>query len=233
MFIKPILFNTDMVCAILDGRKAVTRRVIKPQPEPSQIYKIGYCTDGYKSDIGKFGFGTNKYGGKILYVKPPFRPGDILYVRETWQVYRTYPSVFGFDVAYRADHRIKSCVFNLKRYEKFAKYEDKRNYPRWIPSQFMPKEAARIWLKVNDIRVERLQDMTQVDFMNEGVNTCEKCTCKDLCLGLSNARICYLKSDFIKLWDSTIKKPNISRYGWKANPWVWVIQFERCEKPNK
>ena len=242
MFTKPILFNTDMVCAILDGRKAVTRRVIKPQPEPSQIYKIGYCTDGYKSDIGKFGFGTNEYGGKILYVKPPFRPGDILYVRETWQVYRTYPSVFGFDVAYRADNRIKSCVFIMKRYEKFAKYEDRRNYPRWIPSQFMPKEAARIWLKVTDVRVERLQDVTPAEVVKEGAyEDCRSCLES---YGESGTQCCYKQDDecsqcdsvmmeWEKLWDSTIKKPVISRYGWKANPWVWVIEFERCDKPDK
>ena len=221
MFIKPILFNTDMVCAILDGRKAVTRRVIKPQPEPSQIYKIGYCTDGYKSDIGKFGFGTNEYGGKILYVKPPFRPGDILYVRETWQVYRTYPSVYGFDVAYRADQEIRPCIFSLERYERFVKYENSKNYPRWISSQFMPKEAARIWIKVTDVRVERLQDMSYFDYLKEGINVETK--------GFGVQDIANQK--YRKTWDSTIKKPDIDRYGWSANPWVWVVEFERCEKP--
>lgn len=80
----PILFNSEMVRAILDGRKTVTRRVIKPQPEPEQIYKIGYCIAGDKRNIGKYGFGTNEYGGRILFVKPPCKHGDILYVRETW-----------------------------------------------------------------------------------------------------------------------------------------------------
>ncbi len=81
---KPVLFNTDMVQVILEGRKGVTRRLVKPQPEKDMIHRLGYCVDGDKKDIGKFGFGTKAYGGHILNVKPPYRPGDILYVRETW-----------------------------------------------------------------------------------------------------------------------------------------------------
>ena len=82
--VLPILFNTEMVRAILDGRKTVTRRLIKSQPPYDVQCPLGYCTDGYKSEIGKFAFGSHKDGGKMIFCKPPYQPGDILYVRETW-----------------------------------------------------------------------------------------------------------------------------------------------------
>lgn len=87
--------------------------------------------------------------------------------------------------------------------------------PGWKPSIHMPKEAARIWLKVTDVRAERLQDI--------GIEGCEK---EGVWCG-NNGDI----FAFMKLWDSTIKKPDIDCYGWNANPWVWVIGFGRCEKP--
>lgn len=83
----------------------------------------------------------------------------------------------------------------------------------------MPKEAARIWLKVTDVRVERLQDMDKMDAVKEGIDT-------RLCINLNHAL-----AKFKKLWNSTIKKSDLDRYGWDANPYVWVIEFERCEKP--
>ena len=92
MPIKPILFNTEMVRAILDGRKTCTRRLIKPQPDKKHIYPLGFVTDSTeKKEVGCFGFAANEYGGSIQYVKPPYRyaPGDILYVRETWKRRRT------------------------------------------------------------------------------------------------------------------------------------------------
>ena len=83
----------------------------------------------------------------------------------------------------------------------------------------MPKEAARIWLKVTDVRVQRLQDMDKMDAVKEGIDT-------RLCISLGHALM-----KFKKLWNSTIKKSDLDCYGWDASPWVWVIEFERCEKP--
>ena len=80
----------------------------------------------------------------------------------------------------------------------------------WRPSIHMPKEAARIWLRVTDMRVERLQDIDDDSVVAEGLN---------------------IGDPFDELWDSTIKPTDRERYGWSANPWVWVIEFERCEKP--
>lgn len=212
--IRPILFNTEMVTAILEKRKTATRRLVKPQPERDMKYKQGILVmGGAKKDHGKFGFATREWGGRIMYAKPPALVGDILWVRETWSewtdgyVYKAWTSPF----------------------PQPGRYPDKMM--KWHPSIHMPKEAARIFLRVTDVRVERLQDMTQVDFIMEGINTCKRCSCKDLCMGLSNARICYLKSDFIKIWESTIKETDIGKYGWKANPWVWAIEFERIEMP--
>ena len=91
----------------------------------------------------------------------------------------------------------------------------------WKPSIHMPKEAARIWLKVTDVRVERLQEMDKTDALKEGIDP-------RLCLNLSHAL-----TKFKKIWDSTIKKSDLDIYGWDADPWVWVIEFERCEKTGK
>ena len=87
----------------------------------------------------------------------------------------------------------------------------------------MPKEAARIWLRVTDVRVERLQEMTGQDVLKEGLNS------------HVHPQASYFDGNqremFEKLWNSTIKKSDLDRYGWDASPYVWVIEFERCEKP--
>lgn len=84
MAIKPILFNTEMVQAILGGRKSCTRRMVKPQPDEKHAYPLGFVTDSTeKKEVGCFGFGINEYGGSIQYAKPQYQPGDILYVLAT------------------------------------------------------------------------------------------------------------------------------------------------------
>lgn len=204
MSIKPILFNTEMVRAILDGRKTCTRRVIKPQPNEKHTFPFGFVTDSTeKKVVGYFGFGIDEYGGSIQYVKPPYRyaPGDILYVRETW-----------------CDDRQFTHASTPGRY--FYKASESGNF-KWHPSIHMPKEATRIWLKVTDVRVERLQDITSEQISREGVEV-------EYPHVLNGEEKRYA---FSTLWNSTIKKSDIDRYGWDANPWVWVIEFERCEKP--
>jgi hypothetical protein len=194
MAIKPILFNTEMVRAILDGRKTCTRRLVKPQPDEKHTFPLGFVTDSTeKKEVGCFGFAANEYGGSIQYVKPPYRyaPGDILYVRETW----------------------KKAPNGYYYYEDWQR-DDIADVTKWKPSIHMPKEAARIWLKVTNVRVERLQDMTDDDAEAEG------------CFDYTSTAL-----GFPDVWDSTIKKSDLDRYGWDASPWVWVIEFERCEKP--
>lgn len=225
--VLPILFNTDMVRAILDGRKTVTRRVIKPQPAPDLKYKLGICFDGDRKDIGKFAFGLSSCGEIMHFVSPPCFPGDILYVRETWaEIKNTDSSRIKY--VYRATD---TYPFGVKGY--IVKF-------KWRPSIHMPKEAARIWLKVTHVRLERLQDVTVPDMIKEGIRVgCESCLevngkCNPQIAGDEFCGFDGEKLDlFTELWDSTIKKKDCDRYGWEANPWVWVIEFERCEKPEE
>lgn len=212
MAIKPILFNTEMVRAILEGRKSCTRRLVKPQPDEKHTYPLGFVTDSTeKKEVGCFGFAANEYGGSIQYVKPPYRyaPGDILYVRETW----------------------KKAPNGYYYYEDWQR-NDIADVTKWKPSIHMPKEAARIWLKVTDVRVERLKEISEDGAVKEGiyVANCKDCNAPfgcDACPDEGYDEI----DEFAELWDSTIKKSDIDRYGWDANPYVWVIEFERCEKP--
>ena len=226
MAIKPILFNTEMVRAILGGRKTCTRRVVKPQPDEKHTYPLGFVTDSTeKKEMGCFGFGINEYGGSIQYAKPPYHPGDILYVRETvWQKIGYYLDI---------DGETKPSWYNEFKYiATDEKPETGWNYS-WAkrPSIHMPREAARIWLKVTDVRVERLQDITEDGCIAEGVypSNCRGCNATfgcDTCLDEEYEEI----DEFVELWNSTIKKSDVDRYGWEANPWVFVYEFERCEK---
>lgn len=208
MAIKPILFNTEMVRAILNGRKCCTRRVVKfpvnrytnnvPLADKIVLQELR-CDKANFLEEPFFSFGMNL----------PYQPGDILYVRETWSE--------GYEdgtYIYRADDKLA----DLPTFKESSKLI-------YHPSIHMPKEAARIWLKVTDVRVERLQEITEVGIQKEGVEV--------------DPKECVGKFDFIselfllfqRLWDSTIKKSDLDRHGWDANPWVWTIEFERCEKP--
>lgn len=207
MAIKPILFNTEMVRAILDGRKSCTRRLVKFFSGENPRW-TGYIKDGLMLYNGK---------NEPCIRKAPYQPGDTMYVRETW----------------------KKAPNGYYYYEDWQR-GDIADLTKWKPSIHMPKEAARIWLKITDVRVERLQEMKPVDVIKEGAYP----DCWD-CLntyGESGSQCCYgteeqcsqcdeVMMEWEKLWTSTIKKSDLDSYGWSANPWVWVIEFERCEKP--
>jgi hypothetical protein len=197
---KPILFNTEMVQAILDGRKTVTRRKIDRDI-------TNFCdvdTDGTLLDY------QNCDGDFINPIDLcRYKVGDILYVRETWSI-----------------HECVKCQAGIPALggECKCEYVYRASYGatdfRWKPSIHMPKEAARIFLKVTDVRVERLQDITEEDAIAEGMSK----TLVDGVIFIS------AKGNFHVLWDSL----NIKRgYGWEDNPWVWVIKFERVEVENE
>lgn len=216
---KPILFNTDMVRSILDGRKTVTRRLIKPQPKA----RLSYLFAGY--GCGKWSYpskGAVEIWGadyqspddlteeeKGMLWTPPCHTDDILYVRETWCLRFDGEKYF-----YKAD--------------KHTPREEKRlidyDHVSWKPSIHMPKEAARIFLKVTNVRVERLQEIDDEQAKAEGANWKNGKN-----VGVEEKMRRSAIERFAEIWNSTIKKADLDRYGWDANPWVWVIEFERIE----
>ncbi|MBN4061637.1 hypothetical protein JYU20_00385 [Bacteroidales bacterium AH-315-I05] len=182
---RPILFSTEMVKAILEGRKIQTRRIVKNQ-----------------SINDKDGFDV------LLSNKCPYgQPGDILWVRETFSKNQT-----GKHFMYKADIPLLA------------------NGIKWRPSIFMPKTAARLWLRITNIRVERLQDISQIDAYTEGVyyakSSIGNCY-RDYRTGGCNI-MTTAKDSFRTLWYKIHDEEN-----WKSNPWVWAIGFEQCEKPTK
>lgn len=218
---KPILFNTEMVKAILEGRKTVTRRLVKQQPEGRLAFAPQEgCWPGYFSIEG-----TPKV------IKPPYKPGDILYVREAY-----YKDAGRY--MYRADYSDG---------EKFYA-GGKEVSIKWHPSTHMPKAAARIFLRVTDVGAERLKCISEKDALNEGVADewpmnpvyCPHCkgeglvgTYNPVSLGYMDVQCPFCKKAVVRfsnLWDSTIKKSGFQFYRWNANPWVWVIRFERISK---
>lgn len=220
MATKPILFNTEMVRAILNGRKSCTRRIVKPQQLVALL--SDKCKNGMPEEFLKekklmFKPYCDMTDIELINAayKPPYQPGDILYVRETWHKY------------IKRVGKGESChLAEFYGYRASVANSEDADEP-WKPSIHMPKKAARIWLKVTDVRVEQLQDITGLSVQKEGIEV--------------DPKECAGKFDFIselfflfqRLWDSTIKKSDLNRYGWDANPYVWVIEFERCEKPKE
>ena len=220
----PILFNTEMVRAILDGRKSCTRRIVKGFI-PNDA-KWGYTAFTPKGCISCRGTFADGYGEKFF--KLPCEPRDILYVRETWQCWRAHRYEATADIRFRAggdDVRLQFAngntdSINRLDYDSFVHKWFSHN-GEWKPSLFMPKEAARIFLKVTDVRMERLQEITVDGIRNEGLSS--------MAVHAGDMEIAL--KEWENLWNSTIKKSDLDSYGWNANPWVWVIEFERCEKP--
>lgn len=209
MAIKPILFNTEMVQAILDGRKTCTRRVIKPQWEECPHCK--YVHNEYIYDE----MAENVYCARCGYPleperRSPYQPGDILYVRETWERFECW-NCEGDERGNCPKEPKKSVLDKTYGCYMYRATDEISGDAKWHPSIHMPKEAARIWLKVTDVRVERLQDITEDDAEAEG------------CFDYTSTAL-----GFPDVWDSTIKKSDVDSYGWNANPWVFVIEFERC-----
>lgn len=205
MAIKPILFNTEMVRAILDGKKSCTRRLVKPQPQ-------GYFE---VNENPVYIYDTDWNQGKIT---PPYQPGDILYVRETWERFECW-NCEGDERGNCPKEPQKSVFDKTCGCYMYRATDEIYGDARWHPSIHMPKEAARIWLKVTDVRLERLQEIPGEDLIKEGIDLFQS----------NYVRVAFDK--FTNIWNYTIKKSDLNCYGWDANPWVWVIEFERCKKP--
>lgn len=226
MKIRPILFNTAMVRAILDGRKTVTRRICKDANDFTVPDMEFY--DAKKRTYVVHSYANKQHTDKISSAERtcPICPGDILYVRETWSTKQSNECIGSSTgrCPYDSCETASGVCFDD---EYIYKADDSFNSSdrKWHPSIHMPKEAARIWIKVKDVRVERLQNMKLNDFLSEGV-----CIRPEAFNDPDNAYM-QAKEEFIRIWDSTISKEQQNLYGWKADPWVWVIEFECCEKP--
>lgn len=217
MRVLPILFNTDMVRGIMDGRKTVTRRVIKGLPDGT--YDVKFNGEEWEALFGTVGKGACFDFYKEL--KLPCQTGDILYVRETWQECcrnTIHSQIVHNKYCFKAsvDNPIYGCIDR-----------ECGQICNWKPSIHMPKEAARIWLKVTDVRVERLQDITDEQAKAEGANWKNGKN-----VGFEEKMRRTAVERFAEIWDSTIKKSDLGLYGFDANPFVWAIEFERCEKPD-
>lgn len=200
--VKPILFNTDMVRAILDGRKTVTRQAVKPQPQ-------GY----FEVNDNPLYIYDMSFGNGRIY--PPYQQDDIMYVKETWHKYK------------KRIGKGKSCYMAEFYGYKASIANSEDSDEKWRPSIHMPKEAVRIWLKVIGVRVERLQDITEKQAKAEGFEPVMSTKDSSFYTPWQGPPV----ENFKYFWNYTIKKKDLPLYGWDANPWVWRIVFERCEKP--
>lgn len=229
---RPIIFSAPMIRAILDGSKTQTRRVVKPQPvlcDTTQTLRFaGKChCDTYDGNLGACfswlddGSSWCSYCGHRhdchLRICPYGNIGTLLWVRETWTTYRGYDERVArpdAEVIYRADVDHNGCVELLNGDEVFV-----RN--AWKPSIYMPRWASRITLEITDVRVQRVQEISEVDAYLEGF-------CEDWLEGVpwqDAAELGNIRSGFKRLWESINgKKPGCS---WAENPWVWALTFKR------
>lgn len=223
---KSIRLTTEEVKAVLDGRKTQKRIVIKGLGNSWHVSQLlgdwGLSKPPeIKDGVLYWELQTEVDDSRVFKANLPYKPGDILWVRETWKYYEKavgYAENFHVEkfLAYKADQDNNNIQKSSEWFE-----------GNWRASIHMPREAARLFLRVTNVRVERLQDITDSDGWNEGferdmpfcdINECDSCLDE-----------CSSRSKFRTVWNSTIKKKDLDKYGWNANPWCWVIEFERVE----
>lgn len=223
---KPILFNTDMIEAILDNKKTKTRRVIK-FPTNRFTHNIPMADNLTVKHIRDDRVTFHESPHFCFNINKPYKVGDILYVRESYAI----GSIEYGEESYNPEPQpyISQCEGDN---DIIHKEWALRNHigiddVKWKPSIHMPKDAARLFLRVTAIKVERLQDMTLDDFLDEGIEVWPQ--------SFNDPSNAYLqaKKSFSNLWNSTINKSQLGLYGWDANPYVWIIEFEKTDKPSK
>lgn len=197
---KPILFNAEMTQAVRERRKTVTRRAIKPQPTYPRWNQIGWL--GWDDGHG-------------YRMRQPYQEGEVLYVPEPWRCMGMFGET-GYVVGFKDGKTIRFMFRDKERAERWAKYGNKP-FEQWQSPYFMPREAARIFLRVEDVRPERLQSIETAEIEAEGIGR----------EPLDEVGEEFYRGMFSDLWDNTIKAADRALYGWAANPWVWVIQFKR------
>jgi hypothetical protein len=205
---RPILFSTEMVQAILNGTKTQTRRIIEfPSYNPKLEHKH---VSKFEIKDFKVYDGNGDFEGNLNFRKG--NVGDVLWVRETFR------EIEQDNGTARIEYKATETI-NLT--------------DKWKPSIFMPKNAARLFLKVKSLKVERLQDITQSDAVAEGIKQVGVNMVDIPLYKIYNNLhpdkdgIIYPKWSFCSLWSSINGVES-----WCANPWVWVIEFERIDKPD-
>jgi hypothetical protein len=234
---RPVLFSTPMVQAIMEGRKTVTRRVIKTQPDNECYFEMrlenGILTIDYNQ------------GDENPKVKCPYGiVNDVLWVRETWRKYHPvdtdgYTDFSKTIIEFAADNPEPVRMVDADGAGVETKNGSEKFIP-WKPSIFMPREACRLKLEIVSIGVERLHDITEEDAIKEGVeenicadkDACPSSLCKTECSGKGeyyrypvgfDAEPCYsARESFETLWQSINGEES-----WNANPWVWRIEFKK------
>lgn len=233
---KPIIFSSPMVLAILEGRKTQTRRVIKPQPAYPGLEKMVYMLHPFAPSSLR---GTPAEGVTIApeeYIwchedwvgnivgeqgKCPYGiPGDKLWVRETWKHHwASRDGISGPGIQYKADGVIYGRVESTSQVN-----SDKH----WRPSTNMSRWASRLTLQIIDVRVEKLQEILYEDAVVEGIEKHRLAT-KNYNYWINyhpnySSGLVHAQASFHTLWDYSINKKHEHRWG--ANPWVWVLEFE-------
>jgi len=225
---KPIIFSKLMIQAILAEQKMQTRRLMKPQP----LLMYGkHRYDGVQEGIHALellddsGNPTEKYS---LINKPPYKPGDVLYVKETWNYCTEAEQAF----------HSTSDLINGYCYKASFIFEQVVDV-EWRSPIYMPRDAARIFLKVTDVSVERLQDISVEDCIKEGAcmqgqienmgiyhSTHYGCKWEDV----SDEEKAKAPRHFFKeIWDGTYAKRDGGIYKWENNPYVFVYEFMKVE----
>lgn len=232
----------------------MTRRVVRYKYDNTEMKiktdKYGTRLIEIQKDVEGETHGTYPDGRTwrkfLAYIEPkiPYNPGSILYVRETWRVSSVEGKngVYTWVCQYKADMSEQEIhTTDFEKYSAFGKkYFDKSG---WIPSLHMPKEAARIFLRVKDVKIEQLQDITEDGVCEEGAEkliTCpnertiyypdggiEPCFNTNVCGKCNYIDKAYPELFGELVWNEIVKPADRDKYGWDANPWVWVIEFER------
>ncbi|RUJ17966.1 hypothetical protein IPC371_18825 [Pseudomonas aeruginosa] len=219
---RPILFNDQMVRAILEGRKTVTRRVMKPQPTPSKDGGHNWPCNVHQSMLHverELQNGEGCWCGLAEAACPFGQPGERLWVREAWTIdlLAAYSTEKGYDSEYELRYRTDDASREIhvapgEPDPYLALYDSQRG--DWRPSIHMPRWASRILLEITAVRIERLQDISDDQAIAEGIDTHPTGFYGNGCITAGGA--------FLELWES------INGDGkWAANPWVWVVEFKR------
>lgn len=208
-----ILANDRTARAIKEGRQTQHRVPVKPQPPDTPDTWWTYHPETYVHELRRVVDGELHLGDNPVFrVRPPWQPGELLYVREAHRVSTDCDS-FEIAVQYRADGEIRPLVDDVR-------HRHVTPLGKWRPNIHMPKKWARTWVRVFRVWVERVQDISEADAMAEGVDPYECAS------GPANP---WPEQAFAELWDSMYAARG---FGWAENPWVWACEFQR-EEPSR